>query len=48
MNIDFFYDPNTLQVTITDMLGTPFKIDKTLSNIRPVLGFTEAFNFDSE
>ena len=48
LNIDFLYDPNTLQVTISDMLGTPFKIDKALSNMRPVLGFTEAFNFDSE
>ena len=48
LRIDFGYDPATLKVSIVEMDGVPFKINKELATLSTALGFTESFAYESE
>ena len=45
LRIDFQYDPATLKVSIIELDGTPFKINKEAATLRTALGFTEGYDY---
>lgn len=47
-DIQFAYDSGTLKVSVQEMNALPFKINRLLSTMSGALGFTGAFNYDSE